>query len=163
MTEKIDVLRLDEDALRAAVLKTYQERRGDPDGKATAALAALRQLLSGAPGGEICSLSYWFEEDPLATIRSFLVDLDQVEPGLSRWALEPLLEALPRLVEEAGEGRYPNVPLFLASAAGPLALRADIDETLATGILSATALVIARVGSRTLQLALESHSGEARS
>jgi hypothetical protein len=137
--------RLDEEPLRASVLKAYHEKRGTSL-KAKRTLDAIRQFLSGPPGGEPAGGRYWFEESPAASIRSYIEDLDRAEPGLSGAVLDPLLSAVAQM-ESAGAAEIaPNVPMYISSLAGAIAVKRRIDETLATAALAAALIGLGRVG-----------------
>ena len=60
------------------------EKRSGATERRKAVLDAVRQFLSGAPGGKSAPGRYWFEEDPPASIASFVEDLDGAAPGLAR-------------------------------------------------------------------------------
>ncbi len=148
---------VDEEPLRAAVLKAYHSKRKEP-GKSKRALDAVRQLLSGAPGGESILDRYWFEEDPPASVRSFVDDLEKTAPGLARAVIDPLLGAVKKM-EEAGRREIaPNVAVYVSSLAGPLALKHGLDEAIATGAISAAVVALSRLGRAPFEEALEGAS-----
>ncbi len=145
---------VDEEPLRQWVLKAYHEKR-KTQGKPKRALDAIRQFLSGAPGGESVLGRYWFEEDPPASIRSFVVDLEKASPGLARSAFEPVTEAVGKMEEARSREMAPNVSMYVSSLAGPLALKTGIDETIACAVLSAAILGLSRLGRGPFETALK--------
>jgi hypothetical protein len=136
---------VDEEPLRAAVLKAYHAKRKEA-GRSKRALDAVRQLLSGAPGGESILDRYWFEEDPPASIRSFAEDLEKTARGLAQGVFEPLLGAVRKMEEAAKREVAPNVAVYVSSLAGPLALKHEIDEAVAASVLSAALIALSRLG-----------------
>jgi len=145
---------VDEEPLRQWVLKAYHEKRFEP-GQARDALAAVRQFLSGPPGGDCSPGRYWFEDDPPASVRSFMEDMERVKPGLSRSVLEPLLNACKDRERSGGAEPIPNPSLFISSLAGAVAVKTGIDETPACALLAAAMIGISRLGTRPLAEALE--------
>lgn len=149
---------LDEAPLRQLILKAYHEHRRRT-GPPRRLLDAIRQFLSGAPGGESLVDRYWFEEDPPASARSFAVDLEKVAPGLAEAVWEPLLRAS-QAMEKRGDGELaPNVPVYVSSLSGPVALRAGVDEGLAAATLAAAVIGLSRVGARPFGFAPEVGQG----
>ena len=144
---------MDEEPLRQVVLKAYHENKGS-QGKPKRALDAMRQFLSGAPGGETVLQRYWFEEDPQASARSFVADLEKAATGLSRSVLDPLIAAAAQMEATKSRELAPNVSVYVSSLAGAVALRAGIDETLACALLSAAILGLSRVGRKPFEAAL---------
>jgi len=146
---------IDEEPLRERILRAYHEKRSGPD-TARRVLAAIRQFLSGAPGADSVLGRYWFEEDPAASARSFVEDLDLAFPGLARLTIEPLLEALSK-AESKSSGRIaPNLSVYISSRAGALAVKAGIDESVAGAALSAAILGLSRAGREPFDAALAS-------
>jgi hypothetical protein len=144
---------IDEEQLRQAVLKAYQDKKGC-QGKDKRTLDAIRQFLSGAPGGATVLQRYWFEEDPEASARSFVTDLEKAAPGLSRSVLEPLIAAAARMEKKKSSVLAPNISVYVSSLAGAVALKAGLDETLACAVLSAAILGLSRVGRKPFESAL---------
>ena len=130
---------LDEEPLRANVLKGYQENRKE-SGRTKRALDAVRQFLSGAPGGESIVDRYWFEEDPPASARSFVEDLERTAPGLAHGVFDPLLGSVRRMEESRKTEIAPNVAMYVSSLAGALALKHGLDEAIAASALSAAVI-----------------------
>lgn len=136
---------VDEEPLRQAVLKAYHEKRGAP-GAAKGVLDAVRQFLSGPPGGDSVPARYWFEEDPPASIASYVVDLERASPQLARNVLDPLLAEVARVDAKSGRGLARNLPVYVSSLAGAVAVKNRIDETVAAAAISAAILGLSRLG-----------------
>jgi hypothetical protein len=149
---------VDEEPLRQWVLKAYHEKRSGSEA-ARRALHAVRQLLSGAPGGESVTGRYWFEEDPFASARSFVEDLELASPGLARLTFEPLLEAMSQAASKGSSGIAPNVPVYISSLAGAMAVKSGLDELIANAVLSAAVLGLSRAGRGPFDAALGMGSG----
>jgi len=145
---------IDEAPLRQWVLKAYQENRR-LSGTPKRALDAIRQFLSGAPGGESLVSRYWFEEDPPASCRSFVEDLEKTSPGLGRAVFSPLLAAVKSMEARNDSALAPNTSVYVSGLAGPLAIKAGIDETLACAVISAAILGLSRIGRAPVEAALE--------
>jgi hypothetical protein len=145
---------VDEEPLREAVLKAYHAKRS-AGGTAKRVLDAVRQFLSGAPGGESVPGRYWFEEDPPASTASFVEDLDGAAPGLARQVLEPLLAAVARMEKKGARELVPNVPVLVSSLSGAVSVKTGLDETLSGAALSAAILGLSRVGPVPFAAALE--------
>jgi hypothetical protein len=145
---------IDEEPLRDAVLKAYHENRGAA-GAPRALLAAVRQFLSGAPGGDSVPGRYWFEEDPRASVASYLDDLDGAAPDLAALVMEPLLAALDKGEKQRSRELAPNLPVFVKSLAGSIAVKTGLDETLTGSALAAAILGLARAGRTPFAEALE--------
>lgn len=145
---------VDEEPLREAVLKAYHEKRGAA-GASKAVLDAVRQFLSGAPGGESVPGRYWFEENPPASIASFLEDLDGAAPGLARQVLDPLLAAVGKMEKKRARELVPNVPVLVSSLSGAVSVKTGLDEALAGAALSAAILGLSRLGPGPFAGALE--------
>ncbi len=144
---------IDEAPLRQWILKAYSENRklvGAP--KRT--LDAIRQLLSGAPGGASLVARYWFEEDPPASAKSFVEDLERAAVGLSRAVLDPLLGAFRQMEARNGRDLAPSLTVFVSSLAGPVALKGGIDELLASAAISAAIIGLARAGREPFEAAI---------
>lgn len=145
---------VDEAPLRDWILKAYQDNRGST-GKLKRALDAVRQFLSGAPGGQSGVARYWFEEDAPASVASFVEDLDRAEPGLARSAFEPLVAAV-KDIDESGSGKLaPNLSVYVSSLAGSIAVKTGLDETLACSVISAAILGLSRCGTKPFEESLE--------
>ncbi len=144
---------LDEAPLRQWILTAYHENR-KLNGAPRRTLAAIRQLLSGAPGGESLVARYWFEEDPRASAKSFVQDLERAAPGLAHSVLDPVLSTFKQMEARESRDLAPNLPVLVSSLAGPVALRSGIDELLASAALSAAFLGISRAGREPFETAL---------
>lgn len=145
MGEPDSGFRIDEAPLREWVLKAYHERR-QPSGDGHLLQEAIRELLSGPIGGPCERSAYWFEKDPESTVPRFARSLDAVVKDLHRAVFDPLLAADG---ERAAEGRHeiaPSPGVFVASLAGPIALRSGIDETVVTALVATALIVLARLG-----------------
>ncbi|MBI4601232.1 MAG: hypothetical protein HY721_04645 [Planctomycetes bacterium] len=149
---------VDEEPLRQAVLKAYHEKRGRP-GPAAKVLAAVRQFLSGAPGSNSVAGRYWFEEDPVGSAARFVEDLERAAPGLGRGAVEPLLVAVRDMEAKRRRELSPNLAVYVASLAGPLALKAGIDETLAASVVAAAIIGLSRAGRGPFEAAVARRGG----
>jgi hypothetical protein len=141
--------------LRQTVLRAYHEKRemggSNKAAKAAkAALAAVRQFLSGAPGTMVSSERYWFEEDPRASVASFVADLERALPGLARAVLEPVLAQARQGRAEGRRELALNLSLYVSGLAGAVAVKTGLDETLAAGVVAAVILGLSRLGAETL-------------
>jgi len=145
---------VDETALRDWVLKAYHERR-QAAGKSKRALDAVRQFLSGAPGGQSVLERYWFEEDPPASVRSFIEDLQRTEAGLARTVLEPLLASVREMEKRKSRTLARNVSVYVASLAGAVAVKSRLDETIASSLIAAAIIGLSRLGRKPFEAALE--------
>ena len=145
-----DGLWIDEEPLRAWILKSHHEKRYD-DGDAPALLKAVTHMLSGPPGGPSAPGQYYFLVDPETSLPAFAGRLDAVAEGLGRSVFAPLLAAVEEK-EKAKEGELaPNLSLYVASLAGPVALKNEVDETIVCALLSATLLTVARLGRKKVE------------
>lgn len=152
---------VDEELLRQCVLRAYHEKR-ESGVKAKRTLSAIRQFLSGAPGGENVPGRYWFEQDPPASIASFVEDLEKVAAGLARTAFEPVLAQARKAAHEGQKELAPKLSVYLSSLGGAVAVKAKLDETLACGLVSAAIIGLARLGPELFEKALPPAEGEAR-
>jgi hypothetical protein len=145
---------LDEIPLRQEILKAYHSER-KKGGTHRRVLDAIRQLLSGAPGGESFLGNYWFEVDPAASARSFVTDLDKAAPGLATAVLGPVLAAARRREKENRREIAPSVHLLVSSLAGAVAVKSDLGEPLAGAVVAAAFIAVARAGCEPFEAALE--------
>ena len=145
---------VDEEPLREAVLRAYHDHRR-AKGARKKVLDAVRQFLSGAPGGASVPGRYWFEEDPSASAASFVEDLDGAAPGLARQVLEPLLAAASKMEKRRQRQLVPNIPVLVSSLAGAVAVRTGLDEAVAGAALSSAILGLSRAGPDPFIAALE--------
>ena len=150
-----EALNLDEEPLKEWILKAYHEKALDNEEHARL-VDAQRLLLSG-PNSHFNSATYYFEEDPEQRLEIFARQLDKVSDNLAASLFEPLelgmkqsepsLTASPR--EKTG-GASPisatNLSLYIASLAGPIAMRTGLDETVTCSLLSTVLLAISRTG-----------------
>jgi hypothetical protein len=140
-----DAFYLDEEPLRKTVLKGYFGERTAPL-EPEPLFAHLRQLLSGPPGGETDPATYYFELEPDITVPVFFRSVEVEQPGLAALIAEPLLSA----ADERAAGRRseiaPNVTMFISSLAGPIALKAEISESVAAALLAGFLIAVARLG-----------------
>ncbi len=144
---------IDEGPLREAVLKAYHEKRGaSPENQAL--VAAVRQFLSGPPGGESAPGSYFFELDPPRSVREFLAELDRSAPDLARRTAESVVRAAREAERKGARELAPNPAVWAASIAGSLAVKAGLDETVACALVAATILAVARLGAAVFEEAL---------
>lgn len=141
---KLD-LKLDEGPLREAVLRAYHERKGS-GATAKRAMGAVRQFLSGPAGGESVPGAYWFEEDPGGSVRALVDDLEAAREGLARRLLEPLLAAIAERRRSGSDELSPNLAVYVAGLAGPLAVRSGIDEMVSGAVIAAALIGIRRLG-----------------
>lgn len=144
---------IDEAPLRQWVLKAYQENRKQT-GAPKRALDAVRQFLSGAPGGSSLVARYWLEEDPEASSRSFVEDLERTAPGLAAAVFSPLLTAVKNMEQGHEYSLVPNLSVYVSGLAGPVAIKAAIDESLAGAVIAAAILGLSRVGRGPIEAAL---------
>ena len=148
-------LNIDEEPLKDWILKAYHEKALDSEEHARL-VDAERLLLSG-PNAHYNSTRYYFETDPGPRLEAFAHQLDEVSENLAAALFEPielgLKQSEPSLEtpKERPRGRASatsatNLSLYIASLAGPIALRAGIDETVACSLLSTVLLAVSRVG-----------------
>jgi hypothetical protein len=140
---------VDEEPLRAWVLKAYHEKRQGPAG-GRRLLDAIRRFLSGPPGGPSVPDRYYFEDSPAASLQRFAAAMEEAAPGLSQAVFAPLLAAAGR----KGKGIAPNLSVFIASLAGPIALKSGVDETIVCALLAAALLGVARLGTEAVSKSL---------
>lgn len=146
---------IDERPFRDAVLKAYHEKRSASE-KNAALMAAVRQFLSGPPGGESAlDRSYFFELDPARSVGDFFAELDRNVPNLARKTAEPIVRCALEAEQKGSRELAPNPALWAASLAGSLAVKAALDETIAAALVSATVLAVARLGAAVLERALK--------
>jgi hypothetical protein len=144
---------VDEEPLRAWILKAYHEQSGDSD-IARFALEAVRRFLSGPDCGDATSGLYWFEENPREAAEAFVREVDALVPGLASGVLEPLIAAA-RPMEKSGTGELAsNMPLFLSGLAGSIHVRWSLDECVAQAVLAALILGLAHAGTAVFEKAL---------
>ncbi|MBN1444189.1 MAG: hypothetical protein JXA90_15870 [Planctomycetes bacterium] len=136
---------VDEAPLREWILKAYHEQR-KPTGDSFLLIEALRDLLSGPPGGPSVPGSYHFETDPASSVSGFARSLDAVSGGLAGAVYGPILKALRRRGGKGEAEIVENPSLFVASLSGSIALRSSLDETIASALVSAALLTVARQG-----------------
>ena len=140
---------VDEQPLRDYILKAYHDARPGSE-KNRLAIDATRQFLSGPPGGEAALGRYWFQEDPEASIKSFLEDLERVDENLARSVLQPLLAAMDEMARKKKKKKKstlaPNLSVYVSSLSGSCAVKADLDETVASAVVSAAILGLSRLG-----------------
>jgi hypothetical protein len=147
------VFSVDEELLREAVLKAYhEERRGDETTRR--ALAAVRLFLSGAPGARTAE-GYWFLEDPPASSRSLVVDMEKTRPVLSRHVLEPILFHCDSVAAQGRKEIADNLAVYLSSLAGAVAVKAELGEALACGLIASVLIGVAFVGTADFHAALK--------
>lgn len=140
-------LSVDEELLRGCVLDSYMRHdRGDRFEQAV--IRSISKFLSGPLEKESASELYWFEEHPESSAKDFARELDALRPGLARAIVEPLTQAIEDRPQPDPVELAPNVSIWIASLAGALAVRAEIDESLAAGLLAAVLLAFERLGSR---------------
>ncbi len=146
MSQRSTGFAVDEQPLRDYILKAYHDARPASE-KNRLAIDATRQFLSGPPGGEAALGLYWFQEDPEASIKSFLEDLDRVDENLARSVLQPLLAATDEMAREKKKSTFaPNLSVYVSSLSGSCAVKAELDETVASAVVSAAILGLARLG-----------------
>ncbi len=159
MAKRTSRIAVDEQTLRDLVLKAYHEARARSH-KGRLGVDSVRQFLAGAPGGETVPGNYWFEQDPDASLDSFLSDLDRTSPALVASVFEPLLQTV-RELEAAGRSELaPNPNVYVSSLSGSCAVKADLDETVAAGIVAATIIGLARLGRERFEQALERRAAD---
>jgi hypothetical protein len=153
---------VNEDMLQQHILKAHHEKRdvGKPSKKA---LDAVRQFLSGAPGGPNVPTHYWFEKDPPASLASFVGDLEKVSAGLPRVLFEPVIAQAKKVSKEGGHELASNLALYVTSQAGAVAVKAQLDETVASSLVSTVVLALARLGWEPFEKALGGPTGEPKS
>lgn len=145
MNEQTAGFHVDEVPLRDFVLKAYVEaRERSKDCRMT--VDAIRQFLSGPPGGETIPNRYWFEEDAPGSIQSYREDLERVHPQFAKSVFEPLLVAVEEMEQTKRMEVAPNLTVYVSSLAGACAVRAEIDETVAGAAVAAALLGLARLG-----------------
>ncbi len=147
MSQRSTGFEVDEQPLRDYILKAYHDARPASE-KNRLAIDATRQFLSGPPGGEAALGRYWFQEDPEASIKSFLEDLERVDENLARSVLQPLLAAMDEMARKKKKKSTlaPNLSVYVSSLSGSCAVKADLDETVASAVVSAAILGLSRLG-----------------
>ncbi len=146
MSQRSTGFEVDEQPLRDYILKAYHDARPASE-KNRLAIDATRQFLSGPPGGEAALGRYWFQEDPEASIKSFLEDLERVDENLARSVLQPLLAAMDEMARKKKKSTLaPNLSVYVSSLSGSCAVKADLDETVASAVVSAAILGLSRLG-----------------
>ncbi len=145
MSERPTGFPVDEQPLRQYILKAYHEARGRSE-KCRLAVDATRQFLSGPPGGDAVPGRYWFQDDPEASIKSFLIDLDRADKRLARSVLQPLLTAVGKMGKEKRARLAPNLAVYVSSLSGSCAVKASVDEAVASAVVSAAILGLSRLG-----------------
>ena len=146
MSQRSTGFEVDEQPLRDYILKAYHDARPASE-KNRLAIDATRQFLSGPPGGEAALGRYWFQEDPEASIKSFLEDLDRVDKNLARSVLQPLLAAMDKMARKKKKSTLaPNLSVYVSSLSGSCAVKADLEETVASAVVSAAILGLSRLG-----------------
>ena len=146
---------LDEEPLKEWILKAYHERALDSEEHARL-VDAQRLLLSG-PDSPFNSGTYYFEEDPGPRLENFARQLDEISEQLATALFEPLergmkqsepsLAAPPReKTAGASAASATKLSLYIASLAGPIALRTGLDETVICSLLSTVLLAMSKVG-----------------
>lgn len=147
-------VRIDEEPLRQWILKAYHERRGGGQ-RDREVLDAIRQLLSGPPGGAGHPSQYYFEINPEMSIWRFMGALESAVRGLPSMVFRPLLATLDENGEAGTDHFVSNVSVYVASVAGAMAVKGRLDETLACGLVASGLLALARLGKPTVLDALE--------
>lgn len=144
---------MNEELLRECVLKAYHENR-DSGKEGKRALDSMRQLLSGAPGSTV-GHGYWFEQDPPSSVRSFVVDLEAAMGGLAALVVDPVLAQFAKARRAGVTELAPNLAVFVSSVGGAVAVKAELDEALACGLVAAATIGISIAGEETFSAALE--------
>ncbi len=140
-----DALSLDEEPLRAAVLKGYFGDRVAPL-EPVPLLAHLRELLSGPPGGPTEPSTYRFEVDPEAMVPVFLAGIEAERKGLARLIVDPILSAAEQIASGKRGEIAPNLAVFVSSLAGAIAVKAKVNEAEAGALAAGFLLVVSRLG-----------------
>ncbi len=156
MTESRAGFPVDEQPLRDCILKAYHEDR-DRSKKCRQAVDSVRQFLSGPPGGEPAPERYWFQESPEASIKSFLVDLDRADQNFVRSVFEPLMTAVGEMEREKRRSLARNLPVYVSSLSGSSAVKANVDETVASAVVAAAILGLSRLGRAPFERVLAEH------
>ena len=97
---------------------------------------------------------YWFEDSPAASIKSFLVDLDRSNPNLVVSVFQPLLAAVDEIYEEKKSTLAPNLSVYVSSLAGSCAVKSQLTETVASGVIAAAIIGLSRLGKAPFEKAL---------
>ena len=148
---------VNEELLRECVLKAYHENRSRGK-EAKRALDGIRQFLSGAPGG-VVARGYWFEQDPASSAKSLVVDLEAAKQGLAALVFETVLAQFAKARQEGATELALNLSVFLSSVGGAVAVKADIDEALACGLVATVMIGVSVAGESTFNTALEEAAG----
>jgi hypothetical protein len=135
---------LDEIPLREWILRAYHEKRRESE-RSRLVIDAVRQFLSGPPGGETVPGLYWFEEQPEGSVTSFRQDLERVAPWLAELVFRPIIAGV-RERASSLEEPFPNPAVSVASLAGSVAVKGDLDETVACAVVAAAVIGVARLG-----------------
>lgn len=144
---------LDEAPLRDWLLRAYHEKhRGPAVGREV--LSAIRQFLSGPPGGESVPDVYWFEEDADFAIADFAAALDGVRDGLAAQTFDPVIAAIEERIAAASRELAPNLSVYVSSLAGALAVKSGLDETVSCALVAAVIIAASRLGPQPLRRAI---------
>ena len=158
---------IDEEPLRQWILKAYQEHQpASPTIDVREILASIREFLSGPAGGSSSPI-YRFEDAPEQLVTGFADRLDATHADLAALVLEPLLQGLGGRAGDGHRGKKtdespelaPNISVYIACLAGPIAIKTELDETLVCALLSTWLLALAKLGRMKVQKIL---NGEGR-
>ncbi len=145
MTDTAGGFSIDETPLRNWILKAYHEKRKTSE-DCLALSEAIRELLTGPLEETSAARRYYFEGNPDSALWLFMQNLGAVAEGLDREIYDPLLTAV------AGKGKKkegelpPNLSVYVASLAGPIALKKRVDETVVCALVSAALLTLSKLG-----------------
>ena len=154
---------IDEEPLRQWILKAYHQS-DQSAGDDREILAAIREFLSGPTGG-LSSPIYRFEDAPERLVAEFSARLEATRSNLAAVVLAPLVQGLEggasdeHATENISPELAPNLSVYVAFLAGPIAIKTELDETLVCALLSTWLLALAKLGRMKVQKIL---NGEGR-
>jgi len=159
--------KIDEEPLRQWILKAHHSnpKREDASGRV---LDAIRHFLSGPIGG-LSSPRYWFHDRSDVALSDFAAELYEAHPELLSVTLEPLLQGIESGGEasaNSGDGDEsspelaPNLSVYVAFLAGPIALKTSLDETVVCALVSTILLALAKLGRDEVARIIEGRSQE---
>jgi hypothetical protein len=142
-----DAFWIDEDPIRKSILKGYFGERTAPL-EPEPLMAQLRDLLSGAPGGETDPSCYYFEIDPDYSVPAFLRGIERIAPGLAALIVDPLLVPAEEVAAGSRTEIASNLGVLVSSLAGSISVKADVNEATAGALLGGFLIVLSRLGPR---------------
>jgi hypothetical protein len=151
--ERSDGIWIDEIPLRETIVKAYHLHRvgGEVDDPI---LAVVRRFLSGPIGSPCVPGVYWFEDGPAERLQAFVESIEKIQAGFARQVIEPVVHVVAEKESRKEEELAPNPAVFVASLAGPVAVKSRIDESLVGALIATVLIAIARLGLRDVERAI---------